>query len=143
MTGGALDLEGARPHLAVWLQVPDAEHAVRFYASAFGATERYRLDQHGMITVVQLAIGQADFWVQRHTNRLPTADGCSPRLILTVNDPDTLFGRALAAGATEVTPVSDRYEWRSGSLTDPFGYSWDLARPPSTPPPTAGNGAVA
>jgi PhnB protein len=143
MTCGALDLEAARPHLAVWLQVPDAELAVRFYASAFGATEQYRLDQHGMITVVQLAIGHADFWVQRHTNRLPTADGWPARLILTVNDPDTLFGRALAAGATQVTAVSDRYGWRSGSLTDPFGYSWDLARPPSKPPPTAGNGAVA
>lgn len=134
MSSGTPEPVPARPHLAVWLPVPDAAQAVRFYAAAFRATERYRLDEHGRITVVQLAIGQADFWVQERTGSLPAAGGCPARLILTVDDPDAIFDQAVAAGATEVAAVSNRYGWRSGSLTDPFGYSWDVSRPlPSTP----------
>jgi PhnB protein len=38
-------------------------------------------------------------------------------------------GRAIvAAGAIEVAAVSEEYGWRTGRVTDPFGYDWELSR---------------
>ena len=55
--------------------------------------------------------------------------GDSVRIILTVADPDALFARALAAGASQVFPVSEGHGWRVGRLTDPFGLHWELGHP--------------
>jgi PhnB protein len=49
-------------------------------------------------------------------------------MILTVPDPDTLFLRALKAGATEVFPVGEEHGWRLGRLVDPFGLHWEIGR---------------
>jgi PhnB protein len=50
-------------------------------------------------------------------------------MIVTVDDPDAHFARAVTAGATEVAPVADEYGWRTGRVTDPFGYDWEFSRP--------------
>ena len=119
------------PRLVPWLSVPDATAAAEFYATAFGATELERLaSDEGGIEVAQLAIGEdaeARFWVQRD----PDADTArSPvRMILTVDDPDTVFAAALTAGATEVFPVSEGHGWRVGRLVDPSGHHWEIGRP--------------
>jgi PhnB protein len=49
-------------------------------------------------------------------------------MILSVEDPNSAFDRAVAAGATEVAPVSHESGWRTGRVTDPFGYDWELSR---------------
>lgn len=62
----------------------------------------------------------------------PKALGGSPMsLWVYVDDCDTLFNRALSAGATIAGPMghlADQF-WgdRSGTLTDPFGYRWSIA----------------
>ena len=59
----------------------------------------------------------------------PTTLGYSPLLVhLYVSDVDEFWARALAAGATEVQPLSDAY-WgdRFGKLADPFGHYWSVA----------------
>jgi PhnB protein len=49
-------------------------------------------------------------------------------ITLYVEDADALHARALAAGATEVNPVSDHVHGdRAGSLRDPFGHRWAVA----------------
>jgi PhnB protein len=51
-------------------------------------------------------------------------------MVLTVEDPDAVFARAIAAGATVVSPVSDQsYGWRVGRLVDPFGHHWEIGKP--------------
>jgi PhnB protein len=50
-------------------------------------------------------------------------------MILTVPDPDSLFARAISAGATEVFPVGEDHGWRLGRLADPFGLHWEIGRP--------------
>jgi uncharacterized glyoxalase superfamily protein PhnB len=49
-------------------------------------------------------------------------------LHLYVRDVDTLFNRAIEAGATVVMPVADQF-WgdRYGILRDPFGHRWSMA----------------
>jgi PhnB protein len=42
------------------------------------------------------------------------------RMILTVDNPDAVFDKAVAAGASVVSPVADqRYGWRVGRIVDP------------------------
>jgi len=55
--------------------------------------------------------------------------GGSVRMILTVTNPDALFAKAIAAGATEIFPVSEDYGWRLGRLVDPFGLHWEIGHP--------------
>jgi PhnB protein len=118
--------------IAPWLSVPDGTAAVRFYTAAFGATESDRLEEEpGRVVVAQLSIGGARFWVQHDAESNPGAlGGRSPvRMILTVDDPDAWFARAIAAGATEVAPVSDGHGWRIGRIADPCGHHWEIGKP--------------
>ena len=119
-------------HIAPWLSVPDGTEAVHYYRRAFGAVETERLeDEPGRIAVAQLAIDGARFWVQQDPDSSPgTLGGKSPvRMILTVDDPDAMFARALAAGATEISPVSEGHGWRIGRIADPFGHHWEIGKP--------------
>jgi PhnB protein len=50
-------------------------------------------------------------------------------MILTVADPDAVFGQARAAGAAEVFPVGEENGWRLGRVVDPFGHHWEIGRP--------------
>ena len=117
--------------IAPWISVPDATAAVEFYKAAFGAdvVEHLRNDE-GALEVAQLAIGDGDaarFWVQRDPHADPAH---SPvRMILTVDDPDAAYARAIAAGGTEVVPVYDGHGWRVGRLADPTGLHWEVGRP--------------
>jgi PhnB protein len=47
--------------------------------------------------------------------------------VLYVEDVDTVFKRAIDAGASEVEPIQDKfYGDRMGTLRDPFGFEWSL-----------------
>jgi PhnB protein len=37
------------------------------------------------------------------------------------------FERAVAAGATAVSRVSNQHGWRMGRVADPFGHHWEIA----------------
>ena len=44
-----------------------------------------------------------------------------------MTDVDKRFKQALAAGGTEVRPVTDQfYGDRAGTLRDPFGHTWHI-----------------
>jgi PhnB protein len=118
------------PNIAPWLAVPDAQKAVDYYKAAFGAVELYRLPaDDGSLAVAQLSVGGAVFWVQSDSNASPAEAGSAPvRMILSVDDPDVLFERAVGAGATAVTPIHEDYGWRTGRVTDPFGHDWEVSK---------------
>jgi PhnB protein len=116
--------------IAPWLSVPDGNAAVDFYKAAFGAVELERLaDDAGNAMVAQLSIDGATFWLQADGPSTPTAfGGISVRMIVSVDDPDACFRRAIAAGATSIAPVHDAHGWRTGRVADPFGHHWEFAR---------------
>jgi PhnB protein len=120
-----------KTNIAPWLSVSRAEEAINYYKAAFGAMERYRLeDDEGAVVVAQLAIGEADFWLQEDPDSSLDSQGCcSIRMILTVADPDAIFEQAITAGATEVYAVSEEHGWRMGRVVDPFGYHWEIGKP--------------
>ena len=119
--------------IAPWLSLRDGSRAVEFYKRAFGADEVFRIDG-GDSVVARLSVAGAEFWLSdespEHKNFSPqTLGGGSVRMVLTVPDPDAMFDRAIAAGATQVHAVIEEYGWRVGRLVDPFGHHWEIGRP--------------
>jgi PhnB protein len=135
MPAEAKDFPRSRPSVAPMLSVRGGARAVEFYKAAFGATELFRVEAPDGAVVVQLAVGASDFWVSdespEHQNFSPESlGGATTRLVLTVDDPDAVYAKAIAAGAKEVWPVEDQpYEWRVGRVRDPFGHHWEIGRP--------------
>lgn len=123
--------KGFRTRVTATLSVRNWAQAVDFYKAAFGASELYRVDGGG---VAQLSVSGADFWVAEESpqnlNFSPESlGGCSVRMLLVVEDPLAVCKQAVAAGATQVVPVTDAYGWRLGRIVDPFGHHWEIARP--------------
>ncbi len=117
-----------------FLTVKDARKAFTFYEEGFGATitEQEEMSNGGMVGKV--VINGAIFWVgdeePQFGNNSPKVDGGSGvRIILTVNDPDTIFSNALRAGAKQLCPVTTEESWKIGKLTDPFGHIWEIGHP--------------
>ena len=100
----------------------------------FGGT-----DDHEEV-VSQLAIGNSLFWVEDesppHGNFSPqTVGGATTRLLLVVEEPGVVVARAVAAGASEVSPVAEEHGWLLGRIDDPFGHRWEIGRPLGAWPP--------
>lgn len=120
--------------IAPWLSVKNSPRAVDFYKSAFGAVESYRLEAPDGGLVVRLSVSGAEFWLSNEStgdqqpNKEPLG-GDSVRMILTVPDPDSIFAKALEAGAKPVFPVGEEHGWRLGRLIDPFGLHWEIGKP--------------
>lgn len=127
------------------LTVRHGRAAVEFYKAALGAVEDYRVggtDDEPNV-VAQLSVGGASFWVADesppHRNFSPESlGGATVRMLLTVEDPESVVGRAIAAGATEIHPVGEEHGWRLGRIEDPFGHQWEIGKPLVPWPPADG-----
>jgi PhnB protein len=104
----------------------DAAQAVDFLKKAFGATEKYRLTlSDGRITHCELRIGDSVLNLGTAMEGLP-AHGLIAQIF--VEAPDSLFDRAVRAGATPVMPMTDMFFGvREGRVSDPFGNVWIIA----------------
>ena len=118
-----------------YLYIKGAAKAIEFYTRAFGARETYAriTDGDGRVGHAEITIGASTLMLaDEHPEidaRGPQHYGGSPvSILLYVDDVDALFKQAVAAGGTEVRPVTDQfYGDRSGTLKDPFGHSWHLS----------------
>lgn len=119
------------PHLVV----KDASQAIEFYKKAFGAEELSRAPgpDGKSLMHADLKVGDSHLFL---VDEFPEMDCRGPQSIggtpvtihMYVEDVDTAFEKALAAGAQVRMPVADMF-WgdRYGVLTDPFGHAWSLA----------------
>jgi PhnB protein len=116
-----------------FLAVRDTDAAIAFYADAFGAMVRERLEAPGGVVVAVLEIEGLPFGVATENSDLGTpspesAGATTVRVSLHVDDPDLVAARAVAAGAREMFPVADQpYGLRQGRVVDPFGHHWLIA----------------
>ena len=106
--------------------------AVQFSIAAFGA-KVLLLAGTGKDGLAQLDVDGAVFWVaaadpNRHRLSPPAAGGTTGRTLLVVDDPDEFQARAVAAGATQTSAVTEEHAWRVGRVVDPFGHEWEIGR---------------
>lgn len=115
------------------LWVDRAAAAVAFYQAAFGATVQHLVGE-GDDIVAQLAVGGASFWVSPGGTDGPrfsprAIGGTTGRTLLVTDNPDAMFARAVAAGASPAGNMADEHGWRLGRIVDPFGHEWEIGRP--------------
>lgn len=120
--------------IAPMLSVRNGARAILFYQAAFEARELFRIDAESGAVVARLSVGEAEFWVAdespEHSNFSPESlGGGSVRMVMTVDNPDAAFERAVEAGAKIVWPVKDQHGWRLGRIVDPFGHHWEIGKP--------------
>jgi len=111
-----------------------ATEALSFYQQAFGAEETMRLAApDGSIGHAEMRIGTAMLMLADESPDMgfvgpESLGGTSVSLMIYVPDADTVFERAIAAGALVLRPVTDQfYGDRTGTLQDPFGHWWTIA----------------
>jgi PhnB protein len=128
-------MTGIQPEL--WID--RAAEAVAFYEAAFGARVLHRVGEGDEI-VAQLAIEDAAFWVSSGGSDKPrfspnAIGGATGRILLVVDDPDAMFAKAVGAGATATSEMTNEHGWRLGRIFDPFGHEWEIGRPLGLWPP--------
>lgn len=120
--------------LVAYLQIKGASEASAFYQRAFGATEvgRQPVDEQGRTMHVHLYVNGSSLMLSDAYPEYgyPLESPQAFDLMLHVDDIDTWWARAVAAGAEVVTPVQEMF-WgaRYGQLRDPFGVRWSLNQP--------------
>jgi PhnB protein len=123
------------------LWVHDGPAAVEFYERAFGAVVEHRVDGPGDDDIVaQLSVAGARFWVSSASAEIGrfsprVIGGATGRMLLVVDDPESLLVTAVAAGATQTSPVGREHGWLLGRLVDPSGHEWEVGRPLGAWPP--------
>jgi PhnB protein len=118
------------------LTLDHAAEAIDWYKKALGAEEVSRaVGPDGKIMHAELRIGDSPIMLNDAMmgSKGPKALGGSPAsLWLYVEDCDSLFNRAVAAGAQisggGMHKMQDQF-WgdRSGTIVDPYGYQWTIA----------------
>ena len=103
------------PQVTPYLCVDGASAAIEFYGQVFGATERMRMPE-------------PDEYPDRGICGPKTIGGTPVTMSVYVEDVDSVFARAVQAGATALRPVEDQfYGDRTGQFEDPFGHRWSVA----------------
>jgi PhnB protein len=125
-----------------YLIVQGAADAIEFYKHAFGATEMLRMaDPQGRVGHAEIRIGDSVIMLaDEHPEmgyRAPRSlGGSSVSILLYLEQVDTVFDRAIKAGAKVLRPVANQfYGDRSGTLEDPFGHIWTIATHVEDVPP--------
>jgi PhnB protein len=116
------------------LVVRGAADAADWYRSAFGARVGRRIPlPDGRFIEIELRIGDSSVMIAdefpEHGIHSPLAlGGTYGALHIATNDVDTLWARAIDAGAQVIQPLADQF-WgdRFGQVLDPYGHRWGLA----------------
>jgi len=118
------------------LTLDNAAQAIEWYKKALGAEETSRaVGTDGKIMHAEVRVGDSPIMLNdaMEGSKTPTVLGGSPAsLWVYVDDCDSLFNRAVAAGARPASgpmgAMADQF-WgdRCGTITDPHGYSWTIA----------------
>lgn len=106
-----------------YLILKNAEGFFDFTKQVFGAKERHRSyqDDKKSLRHGEISIGDSIIMFGQTSDNWGTDNA---GLFIYVEDADATFKKALAAGATEVMPVTDQSYGRSGGVKDPFGNTW-------------------
>jgi len=124
-----------KPVFAPELCIKNGVTNVDFYIEAFGAVELRRFsNDDGSIHVSELSINGSLFHLHEQMKKADVFSpdkhsGTTVTIGLFVTDVDAVIAKAVAAGATIVTPAQDYdYGYRQGDIKDPFGHIWMIEK---------------
>jgi PhnB protein len=135
-----------RPSFAPYLVVSNAAAAIDFYKNAFGAVELVRHPapgtdklMHAHLVIHGGHLMLSDDFSDKMGGKSETPEalgGCPVTFHLHVENADSVWGQALAAGAVVKMELADQF-WgdRYGQLRDPFGFYWSVGQTIKTPSP--------
>ena len=108
-----------------YLMVTDAGRLIDFLKQAFGAVETERVARpDGGVMHAEVRIGDSAVMM----GEPPGGPAKPAALYLYVADVDATYARALAVGATAMSPPTDQfYGDRSAGIADPAGNTWWIA----------------
>ncbi len=105
-----------------YLIIKDAAGFMKFMQEVFGAKEKVKhMRDENIIMHAELTVGESVIMLADSTEAYPPRTG---GFFIYVADADAVYNKALAAGATSVTPVADMPYGRSGGIIDPYGNTW-------------------
>ena len=124
-------MQTVTPHIVV----RDAGRAAEWYEQALGAELGNRIPvPGGRYLQIELIFGDSHVMI---ADEFPEMGAISPQtlggtygaLTIATDDVDTLWARAVGAGAEVFHPLQDAF-WgeRHGQIVDPFGHRWGLAQ---------------
>jgi uncharacterized glyoxalase superfamily protein PhnB len=117
-----------------WIVGKDTARLIEFIEAAFGGEELGRVENPpGTIGHAEMRIGTSIVMMFDTPFKVDTP----AMLRLYVPDAEAVLQRAVEAGATVVTPVTDVQAWgdRVARLRDPFGHLWWLQERVEAPDP--------
>lgn len=112
--------------VTAYLMVRDVDPVVAFMTEAFEATEVYRTTGSAGGQHVEMQVGNSRVMLGGSqpggTTPVPTC------LFLYVEDTDSVYEKALAAGARSMLEPDENFEEKRGAaVVDPFGNQWFIA----------------
>src|SRR6266404_2275544 len=116
------------PSVQPYLHLRGSEKMIPFLENAFGAvvTGGVPTSPEGHVLHATIRIGDNTLEIdEAHAEFQPMP--C--HLHLHVDDADTMYARAIRAGASSIDAPSDKPYGRSGGVRDPFGNSWYVTSP--------------
>lgn len=123
-----------KTHFAPELHIPNGTRSIDFYIK-IGANLNFCLrNDDNSIHVAELEIDGAIFHVHETMHWFDAlepvgAKGVTTVIGLFVEDVQEFFNSAIAAGAQQVSPVTDHdYGYRQGMFKDPFGHYWQIQK---------------
>lgn len=123
-------MHSVTPHLVC----AGAASAIEFYKKAFNARELMKLEgpdgklMHGAIMIGDSVVMLADEYPEWNSLGPNALKGTTVTLALYVEDADSQFDQAVAAGCSAYMPLEDMF-WgdRYGIVRDPYGHLWSIA----------------
>ena len=116
-----------------YLLYEDGAAAIEFLTRAFGFREEMRTSDEGMHAELEAPDGGWVHLGQRRTGgfRNPAVVGSTSLVYALVDDVDSHFARAKAAGARIIDEPRDLPYGRSYGCVDPQGHEWYFTQPPT------------
>lgn len=138
MTDKTHPVASAHQTVRPYLCIRNASKAIEFYKTAFGAEEvSCSTEPDGRIGHAEIRIGNSSILIADEQPDTPEMNGVrSPQslggsslhICLEVDDVDSRFNQAIAAGAKSLMAIKGKSQGgRRARLTDPFGHVWTLS----------------
>jgi PhnB protein len=117
--------------ISPYLIARDAPAMIEFLKQVFGATELMRMPgPDGKLMHAEVQIGDSQIMLadehpdMGYLSPISQGNRSTVGFMLYVEDADSVYAKALAAGARSISPMENKEYGRTGGVDDSSGYRW-------------------